>query len=181
MHKKQILKKLAETSCYLVKQKQSWRLNSRWKDCFAPILVTKKERFFSEMSRQIDWDIFQLCLWQNKRYCKPKCELFLALSKWFMCLHLIRPSTYLWLTDMHNADVNSCEWVGGTCSRFRSCERRRLKMWKVSLSSPVVVIIIIMDANVALRQPVELQQFTEQLVWEALTQLSAQEPTQLAT
>lgn len=44
-----------------------------------------------------------------------------------------------------------------------------------------MVVVIIMDANVALRQPVELQQFTEQLVWEALTQLSAQDATQEAT
>ncbi len=42
------------------------------------------------------------------------------------------------------------------------------------------VVVIIMDVKLPLRQPVELQQFTEQLVWEVLTQLSAQEALQLA-
>lgn len=45
----------------------------------------------------------------------------------------------------------------------------------------VVVVVIIMEAKVSLRQPVELQQLTEQLVWEEFLQLMEQEALQLTT
>lgn len=43
----------------------------------------------------------------------------------------------------------------------------------------VEVVIIIMDAKVSLRQLVELQQLTEQLLWEVLLQPMEQEALQL--
>lgn len=44
-----------------------------------------------------------------------------------------------------------------------------------------VVVVIIMEAKVSLRQPVELQQLTEQLVREEFLQLMEQEALQLTT
>lgn len=45
----------------------------------------------------------------------------------------------------------------------------------------VVVVVVIMEAKVSLRQPVELQQLTEQLVREEFLQLMEQEALQLTT